>query len=316
MMIKVNEGLTKTDFKAGPGRFKWAMRPGDLNGFLGVPNVVTLPRGFKLFKLTGDKALDGNFGITPWWSPVSTFLEDHEGAKGRYEQAQLNGIDMSSMARYMSAVVINWNDLSEYVEVEINPEVEISCFWGKFAPMQLSQATGAKESSANLKLITERSKTTSVGYSNAILPSDIGVLEAWQLYIPGLKNEHLAQGAGRLTIDAHDMQKLGRHLGVRPVAPSIRRTARMPSLVEFYKATSFSQVQARNPTLKEMDECLRKIESVAPPPAPLTPRSPAIIQLLSQFVLAGNKYRMLATDPRKSKEKVEEYVNLAKSWLK
>jgi hypothetical protein len=77
--------------------------------------VVALPGGFKIYKLTGDKASQGAHGVTPWWSSVEPWKEDLEGAKGRYEQAVVNGIDLSSMVRYMSAVVVGWNSLQEYI---------------------------------------------------------------------------------------------------------------------------------------------------------------------------------------------------------
>ena len=133
MATHVNQGLMDSDFKAGPSRFGWSMRDSDVSAFKGTVRAVTLPSGFRLFKLSKGKAEeDAKYGVTPWWSPVMPYREDREGAIGRYNQAKLNKIDMSSMVRYMSAVCVDWNDLDNYIEVHVRPGVEISAFWGLF----------------------------------------------------------------------------------------------------------------------------------------------------------------------------------------
>jgi hypothetical protein len=314
-MPVLNEGLTSADFKPGPqARYAWSMRPSDLNGFLGRPRVVTLTGGFSIFKLTGDQQgsyapEDPRFGVTPWWSTVRPWNEDREGAAGRYEQAVLNGIDLSSMVRYMSAVVVGWNSLSHYVEVTIKPGWDVLCFWGKFAPMKLIGGPDDVDKSAAY------SQTSSPGYSEAVLPEDIGALEAWQLYIPGLKNEHLLGGSARLTIDAHDMDALGRHFGVASVASAGRAATKMPSPEEFMRATMFSQVQARSPLLKRMDDVLKQFRQACPS---LTPNihNAQQRQLLSQFCTDGELYKAQSRDPMKVKLAVENAVKIARDWLR
>lgn len=214
----LNEGLSPADFKVGESRFGWTLRLSDTLAFLGPPRPVVLPPGLKIYKLTTDGAPDDpQYGITPWWSAVDPYEEDYEGACGRYEQAVLNGIDMSSMVRYMSAVRADWNALKEYVEVTLNPAWEINCFWGKFSQQPLY----AKPNDA--RLATEYAATTSNWYSNAVLPMEIGVLEAWQFYIPGLHNKHLLFGDDRTRVNAHNMPLLGRHLGVSRTMPLPQR---------------------------------------------------------------------------------------------
>jgi hypothetical protein len=308
-MPVLNDGLTTADFKAGPGRFSWSMRPGDLAGFLGTPTVVVLRGGFKIYKFTGDKALEGNYGVTPWWSTVDPWKEDLEGAKGRYEQAVLNGIDMSSMARYMSAVVVGWNSLKEYIEVSIHPTWEVHCFWGMFAPMKLIGGDADIDKSA------EYGKATSPGFSDAVLPSDIGVLEAWQLYIPGLRDIHLAGGASRIAIDGHDMRALGVHLGASGVPLAGRGATKMPSSADFMKTTFFSVNQTRNALLKKMDDCLKQFEAACPS---LTPNihSPGQMALLKTFCDDGTLYAVQSTDPIKVKNQVAEYVTVARNWMR
>jgi hypothetical protein len=283
------------------------MRAGDLAGFLGTPTVVKLPGGFRLYKLTGDGAPEGAYGVTPWWSTVLPWKEDREGAAGRYEQAVLNGIDMSSMVRYMSAVVVGWNALSEYIEVSIHPSWEVYCFWGKFAPMKLIGSEGDIDKSAAY------GQTTSAGYSQAVLPTDIGVLLAWQFFVPGLKNEHLLGGPGRKRIDAHDMAALGRHFSLSSTASPRRAATRMPSPDEFMKATVFSQVQARTAVLESMDEILKQFKLACPSLIPNI-HNPAQVKLLHDFCRHGDQYKMLSRDPMKVKTAVESFVKIARDW--
>jgi hypothetical protein len=308
-MPVLNDGLTTADFKAGAGRFTWSMRASDLAGFQGTPTVVTLRGGFKIYKLTGDRAREGNYGVTPWWSTVEPWMEDLEGAKGRYEQAVLNGIDMSSMARYMSAVVVGWNSLSDYVEVSIHPSWTVQCFWGKFAPMKLIGGAADIDKSADY------GKATSAGFSDAVLPADIGVLEAWQLYIPGLKDIHLAGGAQRTVIDAHDMAALGRHFGIAGGAAAGRGTPKMPSAGDFMRSTFVSMYQTRNALLKKMDDTLKQFETACPG---LTPNvhNAAQMALLKNFCDDGDQYKTQSTDPIKIKNQVAAYVAIARDWMR
>lgn len=210
-MALLNAGLMASDFKAGLGRFSWSMRPSDVSAFKGTVRVVTLPSGFRLFKLSaGEAKADPVWGVTPWWSPVMPYEEDDEGAIGRYEQAKLNRIDMSSMVRYMSAVCVDWNDLDNYIEVQVKPGVQICCFWGLFAPQAL-YANEAKRSADKTATVSATSRASkAAGYQDAVLPEELGALEAWQFYIPGLKDEHIVRST---VLNAHDMIVLAMHFG-------------------------------------------------------------------------------------------------------
>jgi len=202
------DNLTMQDFKVG-GRL--GLRDSDITAFgKGTVRVETLPVGFRLFKLTkGDAAAHAKYGVTPWWSPVKPFKEDYEGALGRYQQAKLNKIDMSAMVRYMSAVSIDWNALDNYIEIET--KVEISAFWGTFAP-QMKWADSRK-SNLHREMSTARTAMASrgMGIKDAVLPDHLGALEAWQFYIPKLKDEHIKRSS---TINAHDMVALGMYFGL------------------------------------------------------------------------------------------------------
>lgn len=205
----VNDGLLISEFKVGKSRFGWSIPQGHIDAFgKGTVRVETLPVGFKLFKLTKGEAEESpKYGITPWWSSVKPFKEDYEGAIGRFEQAKLNKIDMSSMVRYMSAVPIDWNALDNYIEVSL--KVSASGFWGTYAP----QKKWDDKHKQNLHVEMSRGSTAmasrSMGMKDAVLPNELGALEAWQFYIPGLKEEHLSRN-DRI-ISAHDMVSLQAH---------------------------------------------------------------------------------------------------------
>ena|ERR1700722_11041311 len=195
----INENLTLQDFKA--------LRQSDQDAFgKGTIRIETLPKDMHLFKLTAGTAAASKYGITPWWSPVKPFKEDYEGAQGRYEQAKLNGIDMSAMVRFMSAVCIDWNDLDNYVQVKLNDQCKV--FWGTFAPQKTfskKPATIDEMMAANLKEFTVN--------RGAELPPDLGVLEAWQFYVPNLKETDITRDQ---VIPAHDMVALAQHFGCLP----------------------------------------------------------------------------------------------------
>jgi hypothetical protein len=191
----LNATLTRADF--------YKLRKSDQGGFAKW-RIETLPAGMQLFKLTKGDAPETQYGVSPWWSAVKPFREDDEGAIGRYFQAQLNGISMSAMVRYMSAVRIDWNDLDNYVQVELLTPAK--AFWGTFAP----QPKWSPES-YDLGDIRARKENEKKVSGNAILPDVLGALEAWQLFVPNLRNEHIKRSS---VLPAHDMAALGMAFGV------------------------------------------------------------------------------------------------------
>ena len=113
------------------------------------------------------------------------------------------------MVRYMSAVSIDWNALDNYIEIET--KVEIAAFWGTFA----SQMKWADSHKSNLhqEMTVGRTATASrsMGVKDAVMPDHLTALEAWQFYIPKLKDEHIKRSS---TINAHDMVALGMYFGI------------------------------------------------------------------------------------------------------
>src|SRR5262249_564631 len=127
----LNENLNASDFTRQPDdvRNAFSVNP--------TPRVVFLREGFELYKLTvayyGPHQQDAK--VSPWWSPLREFEEDKEGALGRFIQAQMNKVDMSVMTRFMAAVRLDWNAMSDYLQVKLKRPAR--AFWGTFAPQSL-----------------------------------------------------------------------------------------------------------------------------------------------------------------------------------
>ncbi len=201
------ENLSITDLKVG-GRLK--MPKGHVDAFgAGTVRVVELPARFELFKLTkGEAEAHKKYGVTPWWSPVHPYREDYEGAIGRYQQAKLNKIDMSSMVRYMSAVCIDWNSLDNYIEVAA--KVPLSAFWGTYAPQGKWDDNRKKNLHKEMSVGRTATASRGMGIKDSVMPDHLGALESWQFYIPKLKDEHIER---KSSIPAHDMAALGMYFG-------------------------------------------------------------------------------------------------------
>ncbi len=299
-MADLNASLTAADFLKDD-----VVRPDDRKGFKGNPRVVKLQGPFKLYKLTGDKAPQHpkRGVVTAWWSPVDPYLEDREGALGRFKQAYLNGIDMSSMVRYMSAVKIEWNSLAEYVEISIKRGDTVSCFWGEFAPMPLTSALVPDQSLMDTYGSTNSS---ALGYAPAELPPDLGALSAWQFFIPNLTDSFIESGAhGRKCVDAHDMGALGLHFGLDLGSTSDLGKA-WSRLRFFYRDSQMGLSIARNARLKEMDACVNQLWDLT-----VSPR-----ETLRRFCEIGDSYLASGSrDPKPVQLKVAEYLTEAKKPL-
>ena len=149
--------------------------------------IVTLPANTRLFKLSAYDVTDNAKynPISAWWSYVHPTEDDDEGAAGRFVQAIMNGISYTAMVRYMSAVRIDWNLLTKYIEINLKEETK--AVYGKFA-MQVWLSDDKKD---------EMGKW--LAKEQAQLPAHYGVLEAWQLYIPNLYLESGKENVDKIT---------------------------------------------------------------------------------------------------------------------
>lgn len=203
----INASLSQADF--------YKLRKSEQNGFKKV-RVVTVPAKTLLFKMTKGAAAAGQWGVTPWWSAVKPFLEDKDGAIGRYRQAQANGIDMTAMVRFMSCVCLDWNDLDNYVQVELLEDARV--FWGTYNPMpKFDNAiwkgdwANPNEEGSGIKAMQKvklmQLKEKQAGFA---VPDVLGGPEAWQMYIPNLKEGNIRRMS---VISGHDMGALAMALG-------------------------------------------------------------------------------------------------------
>ncbi|EGV31184.1 hypothetical protein ThidrDRAFT_2289 [Thiorhodococcus drewsii AZ1] len=304
-MACLNPNLTALDFYKTD-----IVRTDDQKGFKAAPRVVTIRGPFKLFKLTFNDAPEHpTFGtVSPWWSAAEPFQEDYEGALGRFKQAYMNGIDMSSMVRYMSAVKAEWNSLNYYVEISIKRGDEVKCFWGEFAPMPLS--SNIPQNASNIAEFSSTSSASSqLGYLNAFLPDSafhethIGVLSAWQFFIPNLSNAFIEGGIARTQVDAHDMVALGRHFGL-----DLGKTSHLGKVSNrlrfFYRDTrKMAPFTPRHPILKKMDACFNQLWNLD-----ISPQ-----KSLEQFINYGESYiANHLNDPVSIKNMVQHYLDEAK----
>ena len=177
--------------------------------------IETFPAGTQLFKLTtGTAAANSSGGVTPWWAVVKPFKEDRDGVLGRWQRAKGQGVDLAQMTRVMGAVCIDWNDLDNYVQIELLQETK--AFWGTHAPMAKWSAPewtanawkgwegGIHGFQARQALEKKVSRGTAV-------PDVLDGGEAWQLFIPNLKEGHVKREG---VIPGHDMAALGMAFGV------------------------------------------------------------------------------------------------------
>ncbi len=72
----INEGLAQHDF--------YKLDKSQQAGFKKF-RVVIVPKGTLLFKMTKGAAEAWNGKVSPWWSAVKPFLDDKEGALGRFQ---------------------------------------------------------------------------------------------------------------------------------------------------------------------------------------------------------------------------------------
>ncbi len=123
---------------------------------------------------------------------------------------------MTAMVRFMSCVCLDWNDLDNYVQIELLDDAKV--FFGTFNPMpKFSQAiwkpdwnnkndegSGTK-TIAKVKLMQLKEKQA--GFK---VPDMLGGPEAWQMFIPNLTDNHIKRSS---VISGHDMHALGMALG-------------------------------------------------------------------------------------------------------
>jgi hypothetical protein len=214
----LNAGLTDADF----GKM---LSESEQDGFLDrKATVVELEAGQKLYKLSSYPVKAGRTGfLSAWWTSVTPFKEDTLGARGRYQEAVANGVSLREMVRFVSAVRVDWNDIEEYQEITLKDSAK--CFWGEFGPQPsstpvLSGAVAGKSvfdmsfaemNAATTQLAKNASKRKRLRDFGVYVPDTLGGIEAWQFFIPQLKESDMEKCP---SIPSHDMAALALHLSV------------------------------------------------------------------------------------------------------
>lgn len=149
------------------------------SAFNGEPIAITLQPGMKLWKLTAYKPSNPNINrltgpnITPWWSSVNKFQEDTMSVKDILNEANLNKVSFQQYIRNRSAVTIEWNRLTYYMQVTLVNAKD--AFWGKIAPQNASRVA------------------YQTSYGGQYYPEFLGGWDdAYQLYIPNLQTADLS----------------------------------------------------------------------------------------------------------------------------
>ncbi|WP_431284148.1 hypothetical protein ACQW02_04885 [Humitalea sp. 24SJ18S-53] len=199
----INAGLKKSDLHA------------DFRPFFADSKyqVVIIPRGMRLWKLTaysipkvgetnwkGEKAT-----VSPWWANVYPFQQDRKGIHARIEEAKLNKVGFKDYMRFVAAVRIDWNMLSNYQEITLNDEC--LAFWGLFGPTGVLSAASEVADRGRASWENARDVQLPAVQKRIELPSLLGGLDdAFQLYIPGIYPEMLTQAFSKNLHDKGTIQ--------------------------------------------------------------------------------------------------------------
>jgi len=172
--------------------------------------VVTIPEHTLLCRLDESHAPENpRFGvISGWWSPVKPFFDDIEGVLGKYRRAVESGQTLRDYVRDSSAIKMEWNALSNYVQIKLKQETR--AWWGTFKEMPLWDTAewGSVDYGwmAGLKPLEKMRLARSEGNSGA-MPEVLGLGESWQFYIPNLTDAHVERKP-EWVVSSIDMPKL------------------------------------------------------------------------------------------------------------
>lgn len=229
----------------------------DKNGVKRVVRVVTIPKGTRIYKLTGGLEAHEDAGapvsvaeravslmksevlfkfpiVTPWWAPVAPFEEDLGGIRAHFENMVVNAaafagpaeLTLREYARFMSAVVLEWNKLNYYVEVTLARDV--NAYWGQFEE-QVGTAISAKLTApaggnagwgwtaaegVRIEVVSGDAFIVYKGEENKryYLPAHLGGLEAWQFYIPKFEKADVDEASVKV-LPSRDSRALAEHFG-------------------------------------------------------------------------------------------------------
>ncbi len=140
-----------------------------------------LPAGMRLYKFSSFDRLnsgiyrDDRQRVSPWWSPTLPFKDDI-GIEGKKHMADSLGVSLREWARVTSVLNEAWSSVAWILYIQL--KVPAYGFYGGFKSLPRRASTPGN----SMRYRTEAAGTTKN------LPGGGG---AYQLYIPGLKMEHV-----------------------------------------------------------------------------------------------------------------------------
>ncbi|WP_137939602.1 hypothetical protein [Chitinivorax sp. B] len=174
---KISPTLTELNYD-----MVWNKMSNDVKGaFIGTPQKVKLPAGFRLYKFTEFYIANRQGKVTEWWSPVNPYDMD-PGLAARISLAKHLGANPSDLTRVMAAVKENWNALTFVLQAELQKPVY--AFWGQCAMQRRRDANS--QTRAGIPPAQARTDMPMVKTIN--LPG-----YAWQFYCPALTPAHIRE---------------------------------------------------------------------------------------------------------------------------
>jgi hypothetical protein len=228
-----------------------------------VVRVETIKAGTRIYKLTGgletdesgrgaidnreiaarlmkSKVLFAHQTMSPWWAPVTSFEEDTGGIRVHFENMVLNStavkgvgtLTLREYARFMSAVVLEWNRLTYYLEVTLAKDVK--AYWGQFeeqvATAKLEEFKVSADGTLKIEQVGDDYFVSypGEGSNRYYLPAEensmLGGMEAWQFYIPKFERTDIVEDSV-LVIPSVNSKALAAHFGCPQIFEQARQMA-------------------------------------------------------------------------------------------
>jgi hypothetical protein len=191
--------------------------------------------------------------VSPWWVPVRNFEEatetDSDGSitqafkdmvfnrasfSGEKVDGKNVGLSLREFGRFMSAVVLEWNKLNYYVEITLAKDVY--SYWGQFEPQagteltanQARAAWGWTKDESDEPVRKKVNGNEYIQYPNEdelfYLPTHLGGMGAWQLYIPKFEQDDIDFGKMKV-IPSTDDAALAKHFKCEGVFDAAKQQA-------------------------------------------------------------------------------------------
>jgi hypothetical protein len=159
----------------------WNLLPDVRSAFIDKPKRVKLESGFLLYKFSDSEIKNSSGRITEWWFPKEPYGID-PGLEVRLNLAKRLGVPAPDLIRVVGAVKENWNALTYLIEARLKKP--LFCLWGQCSVQKRKDML----QSPRAGLLTTRDR-----YDMPLVRTEKLPGYSWQLYIPGLTDEHIEE---------------------------------------------------------------------------------------------------------------------------